>query len=184
MAIKTFTTGELLTASDTNTYLANSGLVYVTEAVFVNAAATTIDGCFSSSAAAYRIVYTQTNCTANADLRFYYRTSGSDIITSYFWNLWYTTSTGLSGIENSHSGAYGQISTIGSGSPDHIAILELENSPRHNMIIQSQGFQSGSRRARQGGCMNDDTSTVTGIKIFPASGTITGKITIYEYRIA
>jgi hypothetical protein len=29
MAIKTFTTGEVLTASDTNTYLANSGLVYV-----------------------------------------------------------------------------------------------------------------------------------------------------------
>jgi hypothetical protein len=29
MAIKTFTTGELLTAADTNTYLANSGLVYV-----------------------------------------------------------------------------------------------------------------------------------------------------------
>jgi hypothetical protein len=27
MAIKTFTTGEVLTASDTNTYLANSGLV-------------------------------------------------------------------------------------------------------------------------------------------------------------
>lgn len=29
MAIKTFTTGEVLTASDTNTYLANSGLVFV-----------------------------------------------------------------------------------------------------------------------------------------------------------
>ena len=29
MAIKTFTTGEVLTAADTNTYLANSGLVYV-----------------------------------------------------------------------------------------------------------------------------------------------------------
>jgi hypothetical protein len=30
MAIKTFTTGEVLTASDTNTYLANSGLVFET----------------------------------------------------------------------------------------------------------------------------------------------------------
>jgi hypothetical protein len=29
MAIKTFTTGEVLTASDTNTYLANAGLVFV-----------------------------------------------------------------------------------------------------------------------------------------------------------
>jgi hypothetical protein len=27
MAIKTFTTGEVLTAADTNTYLANSGLI-------------------------------------------------------------------------------------------------------------------------------------------------------------
>jgi hypothetical protein len=31
MAIKTFTTGEVLTAADTNTYLANSGLVYINQ---------------------------------------------------------------------------------------------------------------------------------------------------------
>jgi hypothetical protein len=31
MAIKTFTSGEVLTSADTNTYLANSGLVYIAE---------------------------------------------------------------------------------------------------------------------------------------------------------
>ncbi len=29
MAVKTFTTGEVLTAADTNTYLNNGGLVYI-----------------------------------------------------------------------------------------------------------------------------------------------------------
>jgi len=38
MAIKTFTTGEVLTAADTNTYLTNSGFQYVSSGSFTNAA--------------------------------------------------------------------------------------------------------------------------------------------------
>lgn len=53
MAIKTFTTGEVLTASDTNTYLANSGLVYITEAAL---STTALDGIFTSTYDNYRIV--------------------------------------------------------------------------------------------------------------------------------
>ena len=34
MAVKTFSTGEVLTASDTNTYLNNGGLVYITSTIF------------------------------------------------------------------------------------------------------------------------------------------------------
>ena len=59
MAIKTFTTGEVLTASDTNTYLANAGLVYVTSATIGTAVSSvTVSNCFSSTYDAYRIVIT------------------------------------------------------------------------------------------------------------------------------
>jgi hypothetical protein len=65
MAIKTFTTGEVLTAADTNTYLANSGLVYITSGA-LSGTATNYAGCFTSTYDNYRIVISsyQANATA------------------------------------------------------------------------------------------------------------------------
>lgn len=65
MAIKTFTTGEVLTASDTNTYLANSGLVYITQTTVVGTPTIlTIDNCFSSTYENYRVVIKYNNAAA------------------------------------------------------------------------------------------------------------------------
>ena len=59
MAIKTFVTGEVLTAADTNTYLANSGLVYVTSATVGTAVSSvTVSSAFSSTYDNYKIIYT------------------------------------------------------------------------------------------------------------------------------
>jgi hypothetical protein len=44
MAVKTFTAGETATAADTNTYLANSGLVYVAGASFSGAVSFDVTG--------------------------------------------------------------------------------------------------------------------------------------------
>lgn len=69
MAVKTFSTGEVLTASDTNTYLANAGLVVITPSsvtgatlsgakvtVGTNVSSVTINGVFSSTYDNYKIV--------------------------------------------------------------------------------------------------------------------------------
>ena len=40
MAIKTFTTGEVLTASDTNTYLNNGGLVFINQVSYTASTST------------------------------------------------------------------------------------------------------------------------------------------------
>lgn len=59
MAIKTFTTGEVLTASDTNTYLANSGLDYIKQQTVGTAVTSvTVTGAFSTTYDNYRIVVT------------------------------------------------------------------------------------------------------------------------------
>lgn len=55
MAVKTFTTGEVLTASDTNTYLANSGLDYVSGATFSNATTVDITG-FTTTYSMYHVM--------------------------------------------------------------------------------------------------------------------------------
>ena len=61
MAIKTFTTGEVLTAADTNTYLANSGLVFVKQ-VTLTGTTVNITSCFSAVYDAYRIVISNGKC--------------------------------------------------------------------------------------------------------------------------
>lgn len=57
MATKTFTAGQVLTAADTNTYLANAGLVYVSTTTW-SAGATSIpvNNCFSSTYDNYRVL--------------------------------------------------------------------------------------------------------------------------------
>ena len=49
MAVKTFSVGETLTASDTNTYLTNGGLVYITEGTASNTSAVDVNSVFSST---------------------------------------------------------------------------------------------------------------------------------------
>jgi hypothetical protein len=56
MAIKTFTTGEVLTASDTNTYLANSGLVFVKSESATSGTSLVVSDAFSATYDNYRIV--------------------------------------------------------------------------------------------------------------------------------
>jgi len=69
MATKTFTTGEVLTASDTNTFLANSGLVYVTSATIGSGVSTvTVSGAFSSTYDNYRIIMDGGTASAVTDL--------------------------------------------------------------------------------------------------------------------
>ena len=55
MAIKTFTTGEVLTASDTNTYLNNGGLVYIGGGTF-SGTTNNVPTIFSATYDSYRMV--------------------------------------------------------------------------------------------------------------------------------
>jgi hypothetical protein len=57
MGIKTFSDGNSLPASDINSYLTNSGLVYVTQATIGTAVSTvTVSNCFTSTYDNYKIV--------------------------------------------------------------------------------------------------------------------------------
>jgi hypothetical protein len=59
MAIKTFTAGETLTAADTNTYLANSGLVFIkSQTITGTPTSVTINSAFSSTYDDYKIILT------------------------------------------------------------------------------------------------------------------------------
>ena len=66
MAVKTFTTGEVLTAADTNTYLNNGGLVWI-KGVGVSGTVTSVNvtSCFNGNFDAYRVVVSNLTITTN-----------------------------------------------------------------------------------------------------------------------
>ena len=79
MAIKTFTTGEVLTASDTNTYLANSGLVYITDAAFTTTTAVNMPAAtFTTAYRNFRVVLQVTASSGVTNITMRFRASGSD----------------------------------------------------------------------------------------------------------
>jgi hypothetical protein len=78
MAIKTFTTGEVLTAADTNTYLANSGLVYIASLTVSGQQLGSVNSCFTSSFDSYRLVISFGASNVNNALFIRMRASGSD----------------------------------------------------------------------------------------------------------
>jgi hypothetical protein len=70
MAVKTFTSGETLTASDTNTYLNSGGLVYVTSAsIGTGVSSVTVTGAFSSTYDNYKIVMSGGSMGAQASIK-------------------------------------------------------------------------------------------------------------------
>lgn len=87
MAVKTFASGEVLTASDTNTYLNNGGLVYINE--FSATSGTTIDltNVFSATYDAYRVVISDFRTAAGASIIAQFLASGSVVNTNYAWSF-------------------------------------------------------------------------------------------------
>lgn len=67
MAVKTFGS-ERLTSPDINTYLTNSGLVYVSATSWTGSNTVTINNCFNSTYDAYRVLVTAGFSASNGDI--------------------------------------------------------------------------------------------------------------------
>lgn len=192
MAVKTFSVGETLTASDTNTYLANSGLVVVTPSgvtngtisgakVTVGSAVTsvTVSGVFSATYDNYRIMIvggTQSSIGDNLTLQL----SGSTGST-------YSTAGSYVSYNTATVNAYAPAATTSflagfAGTNNSFVLLDLfapNLAKRTGMVAMSAAKYNYS-------FTGEDTSTAqsTGFTLSVTSGTITGQtIMVYGYRL-
>ena len=190
MAIKTFTAGEVLTASDTNTFLANSGLVYVDTVTWSSGAATqSFDGKFTSTYTNYKIIL---NLDAtNNDVLFTskMRASGSPTSTNYKWvNQNQYVGMPALGIDGSNSATFWQLGTISDTETSGILEIFKPKETKRTIVagmldnIQT-AFSNGIYWFEFRGHINDTTS-YDGMEFTVAAGTFTGSATIYGYRIA
>jgi hypothetical protein len=186
MAIKTFAVGEVLTASDTNTYLANSGLVYVTSTTIGSAVSSiTVSNCFTSTYDAYKIVITGGTATVSNTFRF--NLDGSTA--SYFGGLIYhpyaTATANAQGIGRNNI-AYLDFAGFGSTSS-----LVMDLDVYGPFLAKTTSFRGASVVNNSGASVtamtgfHDSAASYSGFRLVLDAGTVTGgTITVYGYRKA
>ena len=183
MAIKTFTTGEVLTAADTNTYLANSGLVYVkSQTVGSGVASVTVTGAFSADYDHYKISIANLNNSTGTQLKL----SFPSITTGYYYGTPLVATTGGTFANTAGANvAYIDLGNIpGTWTSDFLFDIF---APFQTTATKVSGF--GYLNSISFGGMGDGISSTsassTGFILAPISGTLTGgTITVYGYRKA
>jgi hypothetical protein len=183
MAIKTFTTGEVLTASDTNTYLANSGLVYVTS---VNVSGTpttlTVPSAFSSTYDHYRITISNLTVTISSDLRM---TLGSTVTGYYYGNPLTVMIGGAYEKNNGSNAAYLSLGAVNSGWGNDFSFDVMAPNKATLTKFTGFGYQNSAQYGGLGSGLLDGTTQYTAFTLTQPSGTMTaGTVTVYGYRKA
>jgi len=182
MAIKTFTTGEVLTASDTNTYLANSGLVYISKTT-LGTGTTDILGCFSSTYDFYRVIFTNITQTSAGlvGLRFLAGSTPSD--TNYNYGGVYRLFTGTGGDETGSNFGYFPINST-SSTITSSCVIDIMNpflSVRTTYTALKANYDAGVYLGGNHGV----ATSYSGLRVFvPVGGNIAGDCTIFGYRKA
>ena len=187
MAIKTFTTGEVLTASDTNTYLANSGLVYVTSVTVPTSPASntvSVSNCFTSTYDNYKIIWTGgVSVGAEALLCNLLPTTTTGWNTSYYQYVAYNTyGASVVGLYSNNTAKWSYIGEITTTNKTNIN-FELY-APNLAQFTGLSNNYIGTGGAGSGAGIHQVASAFTGFTISGASNFTGGTITVYGYRKA
>ena len=183
MAIKTFTTGEVLTAADTNTYLANSGLVFVkSQTVGSGVSTVTVSSAFSSTYDNYLITWQGGTMSADTALKFKLGSTSSGVYGAFIHTPSYLGTT---------------VQNVGDNNTAFFTYAGGGNSGGATAYLYLAGPNTATRTYLTSGLINYSTvfgtytaahyanDQHTAFTFEPFSGTITGgTITVYGYRKA
>ena len=179
MAIKTFTTGEVLTAADTNTYLANSGLVFVkSQTIGTSVSSVTVSSAFSADYDNYLILMAGNSSTADDNGRMTLGAASS----GYYGNLLYATPSApgtFNGASDNNGAYFGYIWRSYAGGNANIYVgspfLTRPTTVSGNWITTAaNGNYTG---------VLTGTTSYTSFTLTCAAGALTGgTISVYGYR--
>jgi hypothetical protein len=190
MAIKTFTTGEVLTAADTNTYLANSGLVYIdTKTLSTNT--TDLVGCFTSTYTNYLLVGNSLQMNSTADIYFQMLSGSTPATTAdYFFAFIGILDTGTT---SNNSGASQTVGFTGftnngaNGVPIGAFNLNVyaPQLAQRTFVKSSCASYPTTSATKEGSNRHNLATSYDGIRFTTqTAATMGGTITIYGYRKA
>ena len=182
MAIKQFSTGEVLTAADTNTYLANSGWVYVTSVDFAGNTATNVDGCFTATYDTYQVVVSGYRA---ASAGYLYVQTRASAVTDTGTNYVYNENFGAANInETSWRLAFAYNTTDRTNTT--IMVYNPFSSATGTMVNSAYSARNGTAAffTQMAGGQKQTQTSDTGLRFTSSAGAVAmnGIITIYGAR--
>ena len=186
MAIKTFTTGEVLTASDTNTYLANAGLVYVSAGTFSNAGSFDVTG-FVSTYGTYRLIMNvgRHSGAGGAAILGIVGNGSSWYTNQYFGAGWRVLFNGTSGVVGARNNG-ADFDTVTVQQSDRLAQIAIEttgfNTTSKVWTCTGAGYDQANSGSTTFGYQQTQTTLNLTVMRFSCSTNMTGDWRLYGYR--
>jgi hypothetical protein len=182
MAIKTFTTGEVLTAADTNTYLANSGLQYVAGASFSGSSSFDVTG-FTTSYLFYELRISVASSAGDSIVGVLY--SGATArATNYYGSIFYSNYLGASGVYGTRANGINFYLGDASSNPPSLYTAQITGVANSQFNIVTRGFEASGTATIQGGFSNYNATNSFDKIRFTASGgaTLSGSWSLMGVR--
>jgi hypothetical protein len=191
MAVKTFTSGATLTAADTNTYLANAGLVYITQTTATSGSTVDVTGCFSSIYDAYRIIISDFRASVASNILSQLLSASTPSTTNYAWAVTRVDYPGA--LTGTGSGFPATVAfwnfQVSGGTTSTSLCIDIQN-PNLTQYTYLQWDATDNRGTSgyaviRGGGTHTLATAYTGIRFSTTAGTFTNaKIRVYGYRQA
>jgi hypothetical protein len=162
----------------------NVGMVHLNTSTFSSAASVSVDNVFTTTYDNYRILFNITAASAtNVPLRWYGRTSGSDVTSTYVHQIIIAESGSITGGRYSNSEFAQTSNSYPAFTQGALDLLSPKLSNKtiwetSNFYISNSGLPY---RLSYGGYF-DGNNSFDGIKLFPTSGTFSGTMRIYGLR--
>lgn len=183
MAVKTFAVGELVTASDANTYFANSGLVYVkSQTVGTGVSSVTVSSAFSAEYDNYRIVYG--GGTGSTDITLSLKMGAST--TAYYAVVNYASYSALATPVSTGDSNQALWRYIGYAGTNYTQVsLDLINPNKAQWTTYNASSWAATTVAGTSSGIHQVATAYTDFTLGVNTGTISGgTITVYGYRKA
>lgn len=183
MAIKTFTTGEVLTSTDTNTYLTNAGLVYIKQqTIGTGVPSVTVPSAFTPTYDNYQVIYEMGDGSnpAAAMLVTFNNSAGATYSYGGIYVTYGTATVTAETANNVTNGIRVGNENAGLSSIVFEIISPYKTTPTH-VVAQHADQEYWSTR----GGRDSNVVSHTGFTLTPSAGTLTGgTIYVYGYRKA
>ena len=180
MAIKTFTTGEVLTAADTNTYLANSGLVYVkSQTIGSGVTSVTVSNAFSTTYDSYKIFINGGTASAGTSLDMTLGSTATGYYSSMIYGNYATNAVAALGSNNGVAWIY-----AGAAITSGIFFDVTLHNPFLAKPTQIIGAYTDSGNAGPITGFLNNTTSYTAFTLTGGAALTGGTINVYGYRKA
>lgn len=183
-----YANGDVFSASDindTNGTLNLTGMTLINTTTFSAVSSQAIDTLFSSTYQNYRMVLTISAVSGtNANILGYFRSAAADVTTNNNTENLVQYSTTVTGAETGSTLEFGRSSASYSAFSNYAVDIFNPQIARTTTFSSNGGFvtSAGVPYQYRSFGYNFSSTQMTGIKIYPSTGTMTGEVSFYGLR--